>query len=289
MSQDEANRIAKNAQRRWRSRRMLRVVLPTTAALGAGAAVAVATIPGGDGTITGCYLTDTGAGIEASTSPRIGQLRVIDPSLPPLPTGGANPAGACLSDEAKISWNQSGPQGPVGPQGAAGGTGAPGAPLIGDTVFGISGSGRTFLKLDGIKGESTDKEHGGEIVINSFSLSAQAGGGGSARKTTIQSFTITKTIDKSSPLLFKAAGTGKVIKDAVLAFSHKAGSKQMDYLKFDFKNVLVTTVSDGTSSSKQTPTEQVTFNFQKCKETFINSKGKVGQSINFNVGTSVKL
>ena len=283
MSQDEANRIATSAQRSWRSRRVFRVALPTAAALGAGAAVAVATIPGGDGTITGCYLTDTAN----SPNLRIGQLRVIDQALPPqLPAGGPNPAGACLPDEATISWNQ---RGPAGPQGSPGGAGAAGAPLIGDTVFGISGNGRTFLKIDGIKGESTDKEHSGEIQVNSFSFSAHAGGGVGAGKSTIQSFTITKSIDKSSPLLFQAEATGKMMKEAVLAFSRKAGGKQRDYLTFKFQQVFITSVSDGTSSSKQAPTEQVTFNFQKVKETFIDSKGKVGQSVSFNVGTNVKL
>jgi type VI protein secretion system component Hcp len=110
------------------------------------------------------------------------------------------------------------------------------------------------------------------------------GGGGSGR-TTIQSFAITKAIDKSSPLLLQAAATGKLNKDAVLAFSRKAGSKEMDYLKFDFQQVFISSVTEGTSSGNETPTEQVTFNFQKCKETFINSNGKVGQTVNFNVGT----
>jgi type VI secretion system secreted protein Hcp len=286
MSQDEANRIAQDAQRQWRSRRMLKFALPTVAALGAGAAVAVATIPSGDGTITGCYLTNTigGSGL------RIGQLRVIDPSLPSLP-GAPNPAGSCLSDEATISWNQSGPAGPLGPagpQGPAGGQGAAGTPLIGDTSFGISGSGKTFLKLEGIKGESTDKVHSGQITVGTFSLGAHGGGGGSGR-TTIQSFTITKAIDKSSALLLQAAATGKLMKDAVLTFSRKAGSKEMDYLKFDFQQVFVSSVTDGTSSSNEVPAEQVTFNFQKCKETFISGNGKVGQTVNFSVGTNSKI
>ena len=47
MSQDEANKIAREAQRRWRGHRMLTIALPTAAALGAGAAIAVGSIPGG--------------------------------------------------------------------------------------------------------------------------------------------------------------------------------------------------------------------------------------------------
>ncbi len=78
----------------------------------------------------------------------------------------------------------------------------------------------------------------------------------------IQSFTITKTLDKSSPLLFQAAATGQHYKEATLSFTRKAGGKEQTYLKFDFQNVLISSVQDG-SSGGGTPQEQVTFAFQK--------------------------
>jgi hypothetical protein len=150
----------------------LKFGLPTVAALGAGAAVAVAAIPGGGGTITGCYITNPDGA-------RYGALRVIDPSLRDDPRVPAEQY-SCDQDEATITWNQQGPQGPPGPQGAAGGNGsngAPGAkgdtgtPLIGGTSFSLTNSaGKTFLKLDGIAGESTDKTHKGDIELDSFSL-----------------------------------------------------------------------------------------------------------------------
>jgi type VI secretion system secreted protein Hcp len=308
MSADEASRIAQAVQRMKRSKRALQIALPTAAALGAGAAVAVGSIPGSDGTITGCYAATTGAVLEDRSQPP-GELRVIDPSLPGTVTdplsGQVTPNLAATCDpkqEKKITWNQSGPQGPTGPQGPAGsaggqgpagGQGAPGSPLIGGTTFGISGGGNTFLKLDGIKGESTDKIHKGEIEIDGFALSAQgtiqaSGGGGGAGKT-IQSFSITKTLDKASPLLFQAAATGKHIKDAVLSFTRKAGGKQQTYLKFEFEGILISSVQDGGASNKVAPTEQVSFAFQKCKATFYDSKGKSGPAVSVNVGNTLKL
>jgi type VI secretion system secreted protein Hcp len=305
MSQEEANQIVRETQRLRRSRRALKLALPTAAALGAGAAIAVGSIPGSDGhTITGCYAGPNGAIVNDVTQAP-GALRVIDPSISNPLGAGPSPAAACQTGETQLTWNQSGPIGPQGPtgptgpqgpgggQGAAGTPGAPGTPLIGDTSFGLSNnSGQTFLKLDGIKGESSDKTHKDDIVIESFGISAQgnthgSGGGGGAGKVSIQTFTITKTIDKASPLLFQSAATGKVIKDAVLSFARKAGGKQQDYLKFDFQNVLVSSISDG-SSSKQAPTEQVTFAFQKCTETFIGSKGSA-QTVSINVGSTLKL
>ena len=58
MSQDEAGRIARATERLRRTRGgVMKVALPTAAALGAGAAVALGSIPGGGGTFTGCYVT----------------------------------------------------------------------------------------------------------------------------------------------------------------------------------------------------------------------------------------
>jgi len=296
MSAEEASRIAQAVQRMRNSKRALQIALPTAAALGAGAAVAVGSIPGSDGTITGCYAGPSGAitinGVPTTVTP--GALRVIDPTVT-NPAGGPNSANACdPKGETQITWNQKGPAGPqgaAGAQGATGPQGPPGAPLIGDTTFGISGNGHTFLKIEGIKGESTDKYHKDQISVDSFSLGAQsAGGGGGAGKTTIQSFKITKSIDKSSPLLFLGQASGKHYKEMALSFARKAGSREMDYLKFTFNNVLISAITDGTSA-KQTPEEQVTFTFQKCKETFIpiSSSGKAGTPVSVLISGNAKI
>jgi type VI secretion system secreted protein Hcp len=310
MSAEEASRIAQAVQRMKRSKRALQIALPTAAALGAGAAIAVGAIPGGDGTITGCYANKFGEDLPENVNvwqnvvEPPGALRVINPNGAKLPTGGPDPAIECVPGESTITWNEKGPagpqgaaglQGPVGPPGSAGGQGvpgAPGSPLIGGTTFGINGSGNTFLKLDGIKGESTDKIHKGEIEIDGFSLSAQgsiqaSGGGGGAGKT-VQSFQITKKLDKASPLLFQAVATGQHFKDAVLSFTRKAGGKEQTYLKFEFQGILISGVQDG-ASDKASAAEQVSFAFQKCKETFFDSKGRAGQTVSVNVGNTLKL
>lgn len=285
MSQEEATGIARAVERVRRTRRKgLKFALPTVAALGAGAAFAVGAIPGSDGTITGCYVTNTDqAGL------RYGSLRVIDPSVT-SPAGAPNEQGACLSDEATVTWNQRGPQGPPGAPGAPGGQGAQGPQgaagqnLVGQTSFGFGGAGKTFLKLDGVKGEATAKLHKGEIEISSFSFgvsnagSAAHGSGGGAGKTSFQSFTITKRLDKASPLLFQTAASGKHFKAAEISFMRKAGGKQQDYLKIKLTDVLISSLQQG-QSQKGTPQEAITFNFKKAEESFLSSSGKVVQSV----------
>ena len=126
MSLDEANRIAKAAERlRRHSRLPLKVVVPTVAALGAGAAIAVGAIPSSDGTITGCYQTAP-PGDTTPTTP-YGTLRLIDPSLATGTTEVPAEEYSCNSNEATITWNQQGPPGPTGPQGPAGPAGAQGS------------------------------------------------------------------------------------------------------------------------------------------------------------------
>jgi type VI secretion system secreted protein Hcp len=283
VSQEEATGIARAVERARRSRRKgLKFALPTVAALGAGAAFAVGAIPGGDGTITGCYVT------AATGTVRFGELRVIDPSVTSAVGGAPNDQGSCRQDEATITWNEHGQQGPPGApggQGAQGPQGSAGKNLVGQTSFGFgSGGGKTFLKLDGVKGESSVKLHKGEIEISSFSFgvsnagTAAHGSGGGAGKTSFQSFTITKKLDKASPVLFQTAANGKHFKLAEISFMRKAGGTQHDYLKIKLTDVLISSLQQG-QSPHGTPQEAITFNFKKAEESFLSSSGKVVQSV----------
>jgi type VI secretion system secreted protein Hcp len=104
-----------------------------------------------------------------------------------------------------------------------------------------------FLKLDGIKGESTDAKHKGEIDIMSFSFGASqtgtqaTGGGGGAGKVHIHDIHFTKKVDASSPLLFLNCANGAHIKEANIVV-RKAGGAQLEYLKVKLTDVLVSSV-----------------------------------------------
>src|SRR5882757_4275104 len=88
VSREDANAIVVAAQRMRRSRHAVKIALPTAAALGAGAAIAVGAIPSSDGTIQACYAGPSGMYVgDAFEAP--GALRVIDPDLAGLPAGDA--------------------------------------------------------------------------------------------------------------------------------------------------------------------------------------------------------
>lgn len=105
----------------------------------------------------------------------------------------------------------------------------------------------SFLKIDGIKGESADAKHKGEIDILSFSFGASqtgthsSGGGGGAGKVQIHDIHFTKKVDASSPLLFLNCANGAHIKEANLVV-RKAGGTQLEFLKIKLTDVLVSSI-----------------------------------------------
>ncbi len=213
-------------------------------------------------------------------------MRVIDTSKPSkLPSGAPDPAGACQPDEATIAWNQSGPAGPQGPAGAGGAQGPAGANgqqlLLPAVQFGFDNSaGKMFLKLDGLQGAVTEKDHKGDIQISSFSFGAgrggaQATGGGGAGKTSFSSFTITKPVDKSSATLQMSALTGKHFKEADVFFARKAGKGPQDYLEIKLTQVLVSSYQTGGSGhGGAIPNETIALDGIKGEATFISGNKK---------------
>jgi type VI secretion system secreted protein Hcp len=143
-----------------------------------------------------------------------------------------------------------------------------------------------FLKLDGIKGESADAKHKGEIDIMSFSWGAAqtgvsaTGGGGGAGKVKFHDFQITKKTDAASPLLFLNCANGAHIKEANFVV-RKAGGEQLEYLKIKLTDVLISSYKPaGTESAligllqpaaqapaagDEIPMEEVTLNFAKVE------------------------
>ncbi len=125
-----------------------------------------------------------------------------------------------------------------------------------------------FIKIDGIKGESSDKTHKDQIDILAWSWGASnsgtthQGGGGGAGKCNVQDLSLTKPQDKASNELLKACLTGKHIKEATL-YLRKAGGKAEEYFTLKMEEILVTSLSMGGSGGEDRLTENCTLNFAK--------------------------
>jgi len=123
-----------------------------------------------------------------------------------------------------------------------------------------------FMKIDGVKGESRDKEHKDEIDVLAWSWglsqsgSMHIGGGAGAGKVNVQDFSFTKYVDKSSPVLTLWCCNGKHINSALLTI-RKAGEKPLEYVKILMEDCLISSVSHGGSPGDEKLTENVTINF----------------------------
>ncbi|MGA8719914.1 MAG: type VI secretion system tube protein Hcp [Solirubrobacteraceae bacterium] len=267
MSRGLGSRPADALGRRWRGiSTSLKILVPTVAALGAGAAIAVAQIGGSDSTITGCVQVSTGDG------PAVGSLRIIDPA-----------ATSCTTGETTIAWNEQGPQGatgPTGPQGPAGPAGAAGAqgPAGTAPVSSIASADITMVltptgNLGQLNptpvGETTQKNAGATKAfdLSSFTLDAQnslaigsATAGAGAGKVSFQAFSFTKPLDKYSAQLFQDLASGTRIA-SVEIIVRKPGNDGMDdpIVQYLLKNVGLTNIHISGASKNATETVQGAF------------------------------
>jgi type VI secretion system secreted protein Hcp len=118
-----------------------------------------------------------------------------------------------------------------------------------------------FLKIDGIDGESTDERHKGQIEVLSWSVGASRDAT-SKNKPCVRDITITKVLDKATPILFVNAVSGMTIPNATLVARKSAAGAAggQEYFVMTLKDVVVTSVQDG-GSTEGTPVEQISLAF----------------------------
>jgi type VI secretion system secreted protein Hcp len=126
-----------------------------------------------------------------------------------------------------------------------------------------------FLKIEGeIEGESQDATHTGDIDVLAWSWgistggSFHTGGGGGSGKANFQDISVTKWVDKASPILGLFCANGDHFEKASLVV-RKAGKDALEYLKIDMEKVMITAYSTGGSGGEDRLTENVTLNFKK--------------------------
>lgn len=143
----------------------------------------------------------------------------------------------------------------------------------------------TFLKIDGIDGESTDDKHKNEIEVLSFSWgvtqptsgSVSTAGSLSAERAQFQDLMITKAIDKASPKLAIACASGEHFKSARLELCRAGGDKQ-PYMEYKLTDVMVTSVHPGGSGKGESlPLEQVSFAYGKVELKYTQLKVEGGR------------
>lgn len=140
-------------------RKRLLVLGGLLAIAGAVAGIALAAIPGSDGTITGC-ITKSG-----------GKLRVIDATVT-----------NCKSNEQRLDWNVQGPAGTDGQNGTNGTDGVSGWQMVTDTRS--YGTGTSFA----FGGLSVDCPEGKKVVGGGGSVLTDPGGSTVSDYNVLQSY-----------------------------------------------------------------------------------------------------
>ncbi len=141
-----------------------------------------------------------------------------------------------------------------------------------------------FLKIDGIAGESLDKDHVAEIEVDGFEFGMSSGGGiggqGGAALATFSDIVVRKRFDASSTELLKVAAAGTKSIEKALLSCRKAGggnSGHMQYLLITLTEVLVSGWKVATMAQSGIPHEELTLNFARIEMTYW-PQGEGGQS-----------
>lgn len=142
------------------------------------------------------------------------------------------------------------------------------------------------FKNSDIKGETRDSKHASEggIEISSFehliqqpkSAASSSSGGHTAERTEHGEMVFTKAIDSASTKLWQAASAGTVYKDVEIYFYRalggqdktQTGTKRVNYLKIQLKNVVVSSVSTNIASGSELPTETFGLRYSAVQWTY---------------------
>lgn len=155
-----------------------------------------------------------------------------------------------------------------------------------------------YMQIQGIDGNVTAQGLEKYIELESFDfqvkrkMNTQPGATSDREgsKPSLSEITVTKRVDKTTPLLFSEATVGATKPQAVIKFVN-TGSSLQEYLVVTLSNVLVSGYElsdnvpgineDGTTPQKAKPFETITLNFDKIevKYTPYDEKNKAGSPI----------
>jgi type VI secretion system secreted protein Hcp len=129
-----------------------------------------------------------------------------------------------------------------------------------------------FFQADGLLGESQSDKYKDAIDVLAWSWGASnaisaTSGLTSTGKATLQDLSLTKYVDRTSPVILSNLVTGKVIPKAKLTIV-KAGENPLPYLRLCFTGVRLTSMSTGGSSGEDRLTENVGFGYATVVEAY---------------------
>ncbi|MFC1953607.1 Hcp family type VI secretion system effector [Chloroflexota bacterium] len=155
-------------------------------------------------------------------------------------------------------------------------------------VIGLGGS--IFAKYEGVDGESKDANHDKWIDVLSIDWGAhrpEGGATGQSRRRVsaiVEDMVITFAYDKSVPKLQEKCLKGEVIPKLEIELTANYGESWETYLKYEFKNVMITNFHDSASADGGPPIEVIGNNFEEVKVTYTeyDSEGNAKGNVEYN-------
>jgi type VI secretion system secreted protein Hcp len=126
----------------------------------------------------------------------------------------------------------------------------------------------TYLKIDGIAGESTDSGHQGwiEILSGGFgihqprSACVSTGGGHTAERVNMSEIHFSKLVDLASPILMQMCAAGKTHPKASIELMRADGAnKPIKYLEILLEEVMIASYSPSFGAGVATETGSLSF------------------------------
>jgi type VI secretion system secreted protein Hcp len=130
-----------------------------------------------------------------------------------------------------------------------------------------------FLRIDGIKGEATQKDYKDQIEVFSWSFGLSRAvanamtGAARAGKLCASDISIMKPFDRSSPGFMTNMATAKNIPTAKLSFTTNGGEVPQEFLTIELANVLVSSYQVS-GSNEERPVDSVSLHFQTAKVSY---------------------
>lgn len=160
-----------------------------------------------------------------------------------------------------------------------------------------------FAKYDGVDGEATDKEHQDWIEVLSFDWEANkpnSGASGQSRRrgtVVVEDMRLTMDYEKSSVKLLEKLNLGEVIPKLEIDFTREVPCTpeprdttddipqpgelcEVVYLKYELKNVQVTSYQTSWNDPDEVPSVVISNNFEEYKVTYTeyDSEGNKGDN-----------
>jgi len=154
-----------------------------------------------------------------------------------------------------------------------------------DQVDGLGGS--IFANYDGVDGESVDANHPKWVDVLSMEWAVESPTGPATNQSRrqgapiIEDLVLTYLYDKSTPKLVEKLLKGEVIPMLEVELTNTWGNGGATYLKYEMKNVMLTSYYVNASADGGPPTVVLANNFEEIKVTYTpydnegNSEGDV--------------